>query len=803
MFSIAESYALSHLTPDMRRSRRVVITVELSRTLATHAEFASEHQQQDLWKRAQSIVDDERNREPTDPFAIVLSAQSAMVPAEEANWLQLECELRPFDEPLAERMRQRVTLAIQLLSQVEQNLLAPHRNAPSKRDADAPTSHELRVWLHRIRLALAQSLRNRAELSPADSRERTADLIDAELTARKLVNAADEPTPFRAKLLLADCLRLKGDLNRADEALTVLEKGLPDDVGTLLEEVVAVKARVLLDRHRPDKALAAIVQVRSDRQRLTGLLWFLQTRALLSMRNLATAKKDPDLASKLREQAEVTLQRCDDQVGGFWARRCRQLWEATQTSEKYGPELDAQMQQARTDFLAGRTESALKNYARAELTARGSAKPELALELGYTRASILLQQKQYDAGAKEFLRLAEEYPQSVRTASAHLNGAYCLGRLYDEQKTPARREQYTATLDRHLEQFPADPTSDEARFLKAQFEEQRLQASAALPLYLKISATHPRYPDALAGAARCYEAIAIRMRGEKLPSAEFERGAISALQNILPTGEAPWPPAICEVALHLAALQLLSSPPRFDKAELLLSRVVQMADQATNDDAEHERWTRLKQRAGSLRVVALAGSGKPAEAERLIDSLASAAPRDLLVIVERLAPFVASESGQMRIQYVALQLRAVELLARHRSALSGEEQDQLDQSVARVYLASGQLSKAVEIYERQATAAAQDINRQREIAILLADLEPRECTVLARKCWHRVESLTKRGSPEWLTARLGVIQTGIQLDELAESKKLLILTKILYPELGGEDLKARFQAAEKKLSVHQ
>ena len=58
LFSIAESYAVSRLTPDLRRSRRVEITIELSRTLAKHAEYASEQQQQDLWKRAQSIVAD-------------------------------------------------------------------------------------------------------------------------------------------------------------------------------------------------------------------------------------------------------------------------------------------------------------------------------------------------------------------------------------------------------------------------------------------------------------------------------------------------------------------------------------------------------------------------------------------------------------------------------------------------------------------------------------------------------------------------------------------------------------------------
>lgn len=800
LFSIAESYAVSRLSqPNLPRGRRIELTVELSRTLARHAEFASEKQQEELWLRARSVVDAERNREPTSPYALLLAAQSAIVPAKEADWLRFECELKPFDDALATRTRQKCTEAIQVLGAAERDLLSPQR----KETPDGPNSHTLRVALHRVRLALSESLRNRAKLTAADSRERSIDLVDAESTARKLLNAADEPIPFRAKLLLADCLRLKGDLNRADEMLTVLEKAVPDVDGTLYEECVAVQARVLLDRHQAPDALKLIVQVRSNRQRLTGELWFLQTQSLVSMRDLAVAKKNDDLANSLREQAEVTLQRCDDQVGGFWSRRCRQLWEATRTAEKYGPELDALMQQARAEFLAGRIEPALKNYARSELSARASGQTDLALELGYTRASILLQEKQYESAAAEFLRLASQYPQSPRAAAAHLNGAYCLGRLYDESKTQSRRESYTTALDHHMETFAADPSADDARFFKAQLEEQRLQASVALPLYLKVSAAHPRHAEAMAGAARCFETVLIRLRERKLPSAEHERAALATLQKEVSDFDQPdhdWTPPQCEVALHLAAILLLADPPRFEKAERLLANVTRFASGAADDD-QAVRWKRLKQRAESLRVVSLAGTGRPLEAERLIDSLAEASPRDLLVIVERLAPFVASDNRQRQVQYAPLQLRAVDQLAKHRSALNREDLDQLDQSLGRAFLASGQITKALEIYERISAAAAKDPSKQRDIAQLVGGFDPRECQVLARQCWRRVESLTKQGSPEWLTARLGVINTQIKLNETAEAKKLLALTSLLYPELGGPELKAGFLAAEKKLGT--
>jgi len=801
LFSIAESYAVSRRSQsNLPRARRVELTIELSRTLSRHAEFASELQQQELWKRAVSIVEEERSRDPKGPYAIVLTAQAAIVPADEVDWLRFECQLKPFDEELAAHTRQQCSLAIQQLSDLEKELLSPQR----KENADAPTSHALRVWLHNGRLALAQSLRSRAELSPPDSRERAADLVDAESTARKLVAGADEPTPFQAKLLLADCMRLKGDFAKAEEMLAVLSKAVPGNREPLADDVTALKSRVLLDRRQAPDALELIVQARSNRNRLSGELWYLQTRALLTMRDLAVAKKDENLAQSLRQQAEITLERCDEQVGGFWSRRCRQLWESDQTAEKYGPELDALMQQARADYLGGRIEAAIKNYARGELIARAAMKTDLASELGYTRASILLQQKNYEAAGTEFLRLATDYPDSPRVAAAHLNGAYCLGRQYDEQKTQSRRELYTAELDRHIERFAADPTADDARFFKAQLEEQRLQSTVALPLYLKIPATHPRFAEATAAAARCFETILFRMRERKLPTTEFEQMAVTTLEPLVPkldSADAAWTANQCELALHLATILLVIEPTRFDRAEQLLSQVSRSASETRDAGDQPERWRQLQRRSDSLRIVAMAGNGHLDEAERLVDSLAVATPRDLLVTVERLAPFVASDNRQRQVQYVALQLRVIEQLSKHRQSLSRGEQEQLDSSVGRAYMASGQITKAIEVYSRLAAASVKDAHRQQEIASLLADYDPKECTVLAKQCWRRVETLTKQGTPEWLTARLGVINTCIKLNEQVEASKLLAATMALYPDLGNPELKARFAAAEKKVEA--
>ncbi|MBC8116003.1 MAG: hypothetical protein H7062_16570, partial [Candidatus Saccharimonas sp.] len=805
LYSLAEGYAISRLAQtNLPLAQRTDLAVELSRTLAEHAGFVSDEQQAELWKRASSAVDDERTRDPANPRDALLAVQSAMVPAAEGDWLKVECELRPFDEPLAARTRQACSTAIELLRGLDRQLTEPARDVKNaKKVAEgSPSSHEVRVRLHQVRFQLAVSLRNRSELWPAGSKERSADLLDAEQTFRKLFDVADEPLPFRAKLGFAVCSRLKGSLDRSHEMLTALEKLEPRPADELLDEVVAERARLLLERQQGVDALALIVQTRSKRKRLTGELWLLQVRALASMRDAAMQGKNQPLADQLREQAEITLQRCDEQVGGFWSRRCHVAWESIRTAERYGPALDAAMQQARADFLAGRIEAALKGYADAERSATASGQTDLAIDLGYTRASILLREKQFESAAADFLRLAHEFPKHSRAPAAHLNGAYCLGRLYEEKKTQARREAYTAALDRHVELFESDPTVDDARFFKAQLEEQRLQATAALPLYLQVNGEHPRAAEARAGAARCSEAILVRMRERKLPTGEFEREAIETLSRFAASSSettAEWTAPQAEVTLHLAALLLLTEPPQFDRAEPLLGSVLSHAGRVTENDEQADRWKRLRPRAAALRVVALAGSGRSLEAERLVKSLATDSPRDLLAIVERLAPFVASDDRQLRQQYFAVQLRAIERLTEHRDSLSKVERDSLDRCIGRAYLAGGQLTKAVELYKRLADEAPKDAARQRDIALQLEATDHRECLLLARQCWRRIESLTKPGSPEWLTARLGVISTSSKVDREDEARKLLVITKLLYPALGGSELQPQFAELERQL----
>ena len=483
------------------------------------------------------------------------------------------------------------------------------------------------------------------------------------------------------------------------------------------------------------------------------------------------------------------------------------------------------------EFTAGRIDASLATYATAEKSAAVQGRADLATELGLTRASILLDQKQFEAASAEFLRLSTADSSQERAAKSHLLGAWCLGRLYDEKRSRQRREAFSESLDQHLARYSHDSTVNEALFLKAQFEEQRLQATQALPLYLRIDRNHAKAADAIAGAARCYETILERMSERHLAMGELEVEAIDGLSKyLIAAGDSidAWMVTHAEVALRLAAILLMESsagdnsvdhsdsgsgpktgdprglrvkPVNLDRclrAEQWLGKVTLFADKRAPDQELAESNKLLRQRIVPLRIVALAGSGNYSEAERQLNSL-SASRVQMLAVVERLTRTIATTNPSERTRLASLQRAAAERLIPLRDQLTAGERERLDLCLVRANISAGEFAKAAEAVRRTAEGFAKDIENQRELATLLAGVNNPEVLALAKQCWRRIESLAKPGSAEWLTARLEVLRACLGLGQLEEGRKLMQITRVLYPDLGGDVLRARFEAIEKEL----
>ena len=91
-----------------------------------------------------------------------------------------------------------------------------------------------------------------------------------------------------------------------------------------------------------------------------------------------------------------------------------------------------------------------------------------SFELGYTRASILVQLKNFDEATKGFRQLIGDDPTNPRAPESHLLEAYCLGKIYEEDSTQGHREAYTSCLTQHTQAYSEHSTTGDAFWMLGQ-----------------------------------------------------------------------------------------------------------------------------------------------------------------------------------------------------------------------------------------------------------------------------------------------------------------------------------------------
>jgi TolA-binding protein len=813
LFSLAEGYCLSRLTEGkLSLGRRTQLTIELARTLSEHARFTSGKEQAQLWQRSTTAIDEFLKNSPQNPRRLLLETQRALSLAAQGEHLRWQLELFSYDKTLKPRAVAAFDQAISQLKAAEKAAGEQLRKTRSRRsaDTDALSPYELRSLTNHLGFKIGQTLVERAKLDPAGSPDRVATLMEAESWLSRLAKrSAEQALALESRLLMADSSRMRGDRK---QAAVILQSMQSDNLSReLLDRMKAVEARLLLDDDRAADAAQLLSRYRVERRRLPGELQFLQIEALSSLWAVAEERKQDGLATQLMEQIQAHADRAAAEVGGFWTYRCRLLVETTRETKRYGVELAAVVRSARSHYSAGRIDQTIEAYGRAYDTAERADNDEVAMEIGYTRASVQLQSKDFVAAAEGFQRLVTRFPKNSRAATAHLLSAYSLGRAYEKQRTKLRRERYTDALVQHRKQFPGHETTAEATWMLASLEERRLQVTRALKLYREIPADHRRGPLAEVAVARCYEKILDRIRELERPVDAWENDAIARLAtmaSVYAGQQQPLGIEQTEVCLRFARICLNRARPDYRRgAELLdlieASRLRRERERQSEPDAMADdvktRWKLLYQAATQLRIVTLAGGGRFSEAKSLIETLTDSDARDVLGILDGLSELTANADAKTRHEMGELQLTAARELDRRRSELQPPEQRRLDHCLGQAYVATGRSSQAVQVYESLLSKAPKDRRLLKTVAELLTDYGTRESLKNAKAQWRRLESLERAGEPAWMNARYHVAWCSFALKQYVECRKLLAVTRLVYPALGGDELRGRFAELEKKL----
>lgn len=804
MFTLAEGHAELRLAdPLLSPSRRTDLVIELSRTLVAHALSAGDDQRTELWNKAASVLAEEAAVVGDSSQKVVLEVYGALIPAARSEDLVFDVEASPFEEPPRDALDRVSSDALRKLSQVEQSLVNRIRPLENRKKTSPGVSlHELQRLLSLVRYKMGMVLQAKARLKAPGSQERHSDLVDADERFRKVLSSGVDEWHPNAKFGLAVNNRLRDEFERALEMLDQLERDSKFSAAGSNDALRLERARILLQTRQPAAAADELRQMRSGRERLPGEFWLLQIQAYSAMRREAVQRSADGIVSEIKEHVQTALNEVDRQVGGPWSRRCRAVWTAAESAERYGLRLAALLSKAQGEYVSGRVDSAIAAYSSAVELAHEDGKADVEVEAGYTLAGILARQGRWDEAANRCRQIVTAYPNHSRSAEIDFFGLYALGRWIDAEPSEERRSTYLKGLDDHVRRFADSPTASEAEYLRGRLLESQGAVSEALAAYQRVKAGHARADAASSASSRCLVAWLLQQREKNKRDADLERRAlevISALLKSLPEKPSTWSDDQAELAYQAAKVFLLIEPPRFAEALRRLDQLDEATRPPTDGSERTDLRAELGRRSGPLRLIALAGQGRPQEAERLLATLEHAGATELLAVVEELSQIEIQSPPPARHSLHEMQLAAAETMNRRREELTREQQRRLDLALAKSYLATSQPTKAIGVYDRLLNEAPKDLELARHIGSLLSGREELGCRTLARTCWQRVESAYKQGSPAWLEARSRVIESCVNLGELEQARKLMKVTKLLYPQLGGDEMRRRYAELEATL----
>jgi len=111
---------------------------------------------------------------------------------------------------------------------------------------------------------------------------------------------------------------------------------------------------------------------------------------------------------------------------------------------------------------------------------------------------------------------------------------------------------------------------------------------------------------------------------------------------------------------------------------------------------------------------------------------------------------------------------------------------------------SGDVAGAIPLFERLLAEQPRDAVLLEAFAQCLSGSSDPQHLKLAQSRWREIERNSKAGTPLWFRAKYGLACTYEKLGEPAYAARLIKVTSVLHPELGGSTMKARFEELLKR-----
>ena len=802
LFVVAEDYAVNQLSNRNLLPRdRAEITSELARTMVDHGTVSSLSEREELWNEAKRILEDYLDVFPNGPFSLRVESERALLSFWIGETLAWESQLTPGETVLRRTALESLTESQAAITIALKKLEQANRTPSPQELADgAMDRNELALLELRLNFFQTKAHFLRAKLA-SDVAEQTVLLNETEQRIKSLLRTKiDSELVIEAKLIRAKIARLLGDYPQGEARLRALLD--PSAQFGLQDAVIAEQARMEIARGRLDKAIELINTRIQNGQAISDELRAVAVESLLAAWKIAKAQGDSALRDDLLSEAEYH----HANTQGKWHQLTYTLLERILQTEELGEDLAQLVRDAQINFRQGNLQAAASQFQQAATIASESGKSDRAVEFEFTHGSIQTQLKEWASAGETFAKIVDQHPDHSRATDAGLMECYVLGQSYLANPSQDSREKYENALSEFQTSFAETDSAAEAAWMLAIHLEQRLQWTDAIREYRKIPATDPRFDTASLRIILLYEKILNRLKTLNGDVSSWEDQLLEEISRIneqFPQDRLFESIDQARTALKIAQLLLQHRNRWYDVADIWLKRIDETISQqreSLDGDQLASPWNQIARGASQLRIVSLAGQQRLDEARTLMFRLGQTSPDAMLGILLGLTELTSQVEPMRQYELGRLQLEAVRRLSESRSELSAQKQALLDGAHAEAMVATGNSLEAAKIYESLIKKSPRDVRLIENVIDVLSKTGRKEDLERARAWWTRYERLHKAGSPEWISARLSIAELDRQLGRPEEAKKLLGVTRALYPELGTPELKAEVTALLKELA---
>ena len=627
-----------------------------------------------------------------------------------------------------------------------------------------------------VRFRLAQAIADRASLDPEDDPARVA--LEREALA-SLDGSLTTPglRPF-ARLLRAELSNRLGLFGQAQMEVEAAEKLNPPPPA---EPLLEAKVGALIGRSRNDEAAKVI-----DSSKVGDA-----SKRRLRL-HLALVRRSEKAPGPEREAIDAEAFGIAERLrGDHGADARRALMELARRVDEPGPSAPSEWWDLLADghlrlgdpTRAGRLES--RGADRAEAQGR----PELAAALRYKAGAALFAADHFAEADLQFgLVVGSSVAARDLKARAGMLQGLARGRALATGEVGSSRKKYLEALEAQVRDFPGEIATGEARWLLGQARLAERRPVDASDLWAGIQHGHPRWLEARTRIAdrHCREVESQRINRDTSAVASKMEAARKSLRNAL--DDARDGPEGAALTLLLARLELTPEAGRPSLALDACDRALRLAA-----SPEQHQLARL------YRVVALAQSNRAVEAEKLaraearVEDLAGLLP--VIRLLNRSASDTEVESSRRRFGLIAriFTARLVDRLDLLPEAMRDEAR--LDH--VRALLFSGDpVAARREIADWGGPTGEVDDDLLRELADTYQRIDAYDLAIEAERLRSR---RLIPGSLPWFESRYGMALAYFRSDRPEEARKLIDASAILHPDLGGGELKIRFERLRQKI----